>query len=858
MNCNLRTKLIQLQESLWFFPHCSLQFRPRNRISSTVRVSELESPSSSSAPPLFASLALASPFHLPIYLYTMEQNILELATKHNSLERAMKHNILELVTEQKDIDLDQGWDCIQKGMIKLKGILEGGVDQFTAEEYMMLYTTIYNMCTQKPPHDYYSQQPYTKYRKLLEEYISSDVLPSFREKHDECLLRELVQRWANHKLMGRWLSLFFQYLDRFFIARRSLPTLKEVGVACFRELVYKEVCEKARYAVITQINREREGLKIDRALLKNVVDIFVDIGMSQMDCYEDDFEKPMLENTEVYYRQTALKWKEDPWPYYMMKSEVRLWKETTMVSYFMHSSTNEKLLEKVRNQLLVKFPEKFDKKNSGCLALIRDDMVEDLSRMYRIYREIPGGLDSIASMFKQHIIYEGTQLVKQAKDAASNQPASSSNNVYFIYSCCGQEQVLIRKVIELHAKYLASVRKCFLNRALFHRTTKEAFEDICNKTVGGARSAELLSIFCDNILKKGGSEKLSDEDIKGILEKAVKLLVCVGDKDLFSELYRQKLARRLLYGYSANKEHENYIIALVKSECGICFTSKMEGMMRDMTLSKDNQSEFEKYLVDNPNEHPGFDLSVNVLSGRFWPVFNSSDLHLPSEMVRGVEVFNEFYKKIKSEHRNRKLKWNYSLGFCRLTGKFEQNNIDIVTSTCQATPQTYLTGASLSATILLLFNTSDRLSYSEIMTQSNLGHEVLVPMLHSLSCAKYEILIKTPSNKTVAQTDYFEFNPKFNDRMKGISIPLPVGNKRNKGVENVYKDRGLVIDAAIVRIMKSRKVLSHQQLVMECVEALRPRFEADIKVIKKRMGGLITREYLRRDEDNASLFWYVN
>lgn len=64
------------------------------------------------------------------------------------------------------------------------------------------------------------------------------VLPSLREKHDEFMLRELVNRWANHKVMVRWLSRFFNYLDRYFIARRSLPALNEVGLTCFRDLVY--------------------------------------------------------------------------------------------------------------------------------------------------------------------------------------------------------------------------------------------------------------------------------------------------------------------------------------------------------------------------------------------------------------------------------------------------------------------------------------------------------------------------------------------------------------------------------------------------------------------------------------------
>lgn len=47
----------------------------------------------------------------------------------------------------------------------------------------------------------------------------------------------------------------------------------------------------------------------------------------------------------------------------------------------------------------------------------------------------------------------------------------------------------------------------------------EAFEVFCNKGVGGSSTAELLATFCDNILRNGGDEKLSDSDIEDTLKK---------------------------------------------------------------------------------------------------------------------------------------------------------------------------------------------------------------------------------------------------------------------------------------------------------------------------------------------------
>jgi cullin 1 len=82
-------------------------------------------------------------------------------------------------------------------------------------------------------------------------------------------------------------------------------------------------------------------------------------------------------------------------------------------------------------------------------------------------------------------------------------------------------------------------------------------------------------------------------------------------------------------------------------------------------------------------------------------------------------------------------------------------------------------------------------------------------------------------------------------------------DERKKVIEDVDKDRRYAIDAAIVRTMKSRKVLQHQQLVLEVVQQLSRMFTPDFKLIKKRVEDLIGREYLERDKDNPQLFRYL-
>ncbi|KAK6115025.1 hypothetical protein DH2020_007294 [Rehmannia glutinosa] len=355
----------------------------------------------------------------------------------------------------KIIEWGEGWDFVQVGIRKQMIIIEGALEtQFDSEEYMMLY----DMCTQDHPHDY-SNRLYEKYNEVLADYVSSTIMPSLRDKHDVFMLRELVKQWTTHKNLVTWLSRLFHYLDRYLVLWNKLSPVKEAGLACFRDL----------------IDQEREGEQIDRALLKNVLDIFVEVGMGQLDYYENDFENVFLIDTAAYYHRKASVWiVEYTCPDYMLKVEQCLNTEKDRVSHYLHSSSETKLLEKVLEKLLLAYANQLLKKeHSGLRALLRDD---------------------------KHVRSEGMAVIQQAEDAAS-------------------DKALVTKLMELHDKYYACVTDSFSNNSLFHTALKEVFEEFCNKFVGGTSCAELLASYCDNIVKNGGNEKLSDKAIEEVSDK---------------------------------------------------------------------------------------------------------------------------------------------------------------------------------------------------------------------------------------------------------------------------------------------------------------------------------------------------
>lgn len=74
--------------------------------------------------------------------------------------------------------------------------------------------------------------------------------------------------------------------------------------------------------------------------------------------------------------------------------------------------------------------------------------------------------------------------------------------------------------------------------------------------------------------------------------------------------------------------------------------------------------------------------------------------------------------------------------------------------------------------------------------------------------------------------------------------------ERRETRSKVDEDRKHEIEAAIVRVMKARKRMQHNSLVAEVTQQLKARFLPHPMVIKKRIEGLIEREYLARTPED--------
>lgn len=97
--------------------------------------------------------------------------------------------------------------------------------------------------------------------------------------------------------------------------------------------------------------------------------------------------------------------------------------------------------------------------------------------------------------------------------------------------------------------------------------------------------------------------------------------------------------------------------------------------------------------------------------------------------------------------------------------------------------------------------------------------------------------------------------PCFSGRSKAAGEEKKQLVESEEAMKQVEQERELALDAMIVRIMKSRRILKHNDLLLE-INKLSTLFQPQPKMINKRIESLIERDYLKRDEEQryASCF----
>jgi len=311
------------------------------------------------------------------------------------------------------------------------------------------------------------------------------------------------------------------------------------------------------------------------------------------------------------------------------------------------------------------------------------------------------------------------------------------------------------------------------------------------------------------------------------------------DKYSFAKYYARCLAKRLLFGKPTLSVEQNMITKL-KEECGDKYTSKLEEMFNDIQCSQEAMEQFNEFLVEC-KVSLALEFNVRIVGKEYWPLLSVANCNFPDKITRCCEIFQQFYLP---KHRRRNLNWKLSVGTAEIRATFTSRTYRLTVSTYQMC-------------ILLLFNKSNELSFKAIEEATNIPFNYLKKALSALTFGKYRILLKKPKTKEMEETDNFSFNENF--KCKLISIKLPaIKQYVEKPIQPFIDDeKRLLIEAAIVRIMKARKKMQHNILIAETTTELSSKFYAKPQVIEKLIEGLIEREYLERWNVDKNVYHYL-
>jgi len=357
----------------------------------------------------------------------------------------------------------------------------------------------------------------------------------------------------------------------------------------------------------------------------------------------------------------------------------------------------------------------------------------------------------------------------------------------------------------------------------------------------------------------GHANKMSENEVLGKLDNVITIFKYLSDKDVFEDFYKQHLAQRLLQTKSHSDHFEKAMIARLKSECGHQYTSKLEGMFTDINKSREIMEQWQTIYGSNNDDEKmenAVHLNAKVLTNGYWPSPSKKGCILPSNLQILCSKFRSFYC---DQHSGRKLIFDTSRGSAELRVEFDAAPKDLVVHTYQMC-------------VLLLFNDNDTLTWKQIIQKLKIDKsEIQEWERHILALAhpKVKVLHKRPNKKVLLLEDTFTFNRKYKNQRVRVNIGIldNSANRKNKLLLNqkekpavpqqVMESRKNRVEAAIVRIMKARKKLRHQQLIVEVVHQLQARFNPDPQFIKQRIAALIEREYLERDADDRRLYHYL-
>ena len=701
------------------------------------------------------------------------------------------------MTTKKTIITD--FNKVWEEEVMIKGIipLENNLD-FLAKGNGIdnkVYIEIYSVCYDlcvQREPNNFAKELYAKHQVVMCNFLERKFLSK------SITLEQFIEYYPLYLIMNKWLNNFMMYLNRFHIKVNNLPVLSDSGIEYFKKVVFNQLKSRLYEMINIKINNYRDGNSIDFYLIKNVLSIFDDIDRK---IYLDEYIPAFLEGLQMYYRVKSAKLLAENSSDGMIDKYIKLVHENIDAEWLL-IETNFRSLTKDKSLKILY--DVFIKDNSENLLnaferYVRSDEYSNINMAYLLFLYIDDGKKLMSSRITDII----TSLCTEHLNA--------------------EPDILIESFIQIYDKFIVILDNPCNNDNAIALAIKCAFSNLLNKENPKFKYEEIFAQYINKALKTP-----DNPNIEAHLKKLIYMINCFTSKDLFEEYYRILLSKRFLAQQITNIDIESFFIQQLKIAIGVTFTVKLTGIINDVISCKEHSTEW-----DNKRSDLGLiDNEVQILTATHWPSLIKPNVKLPLELQQVVANFNKFYVE---KYPQRKLEFILSQGTVSIKAKINKMTYEFIVNTLQAV-------------VLNAFNIKSSYTMFDLIEYTGIPGEMLAKLLHSLYNEKVKILLKNENTFTI--------NDKYVSKLRKVKIPMVSLEENKTNTNKLSEERSMLIDMALVRIMKSRKVMTFPNLLLE-VQRQITFFKADTPSIKKRIESLIEREYLERDETDSTTFKYL-
>ena len=710
------------------------------------------------------------------------------------------------------------------------------------EPYERLYRGVENICRKGE-----AARLSDMLTSRFEKHLAGEVLESMKREDswaaedDVATLATVLRHWKIWSTQLRSIRSAFSYLDRSYlltIRAKESEQINDMGIRKFKQAVFgtRRTPEEdslgakiiASMCQLVEYDRRGDG-RFDAALLKETIAM-----LHVLNVYGRSFEPRFLAESHSFLEDFAKERSENySLKDYITSCQQLLGREKLRSdTYNFDSTTKRQLLGDAHAVLIDGYSSKL--LNGGSIAKLLDD--NDVASMKSLYELLR--LSSLQKRLKEPWV----EYIQETGKAIVGDAARSAEMVMRLLLLRRSLDVMIRDAFDGDEDFTYGLRESF-RIFINNRASASAWN------TGTSKVGEMIAKHIDSLLRTGlkglppallsdhkdraaaelsGVASTGDEDaeLDRQLDNVIELFRFIDGKDVFEAFYKKDLARRLLLGKSADNAVEQSMLSKLKSECGSSFTHNLEQMFKDQETSKQVLTAFQTSRQEAGRGRVATELHVNILSEAAWPSYPDMQVLLPKEVLNRIVEFENYYK---GRYSGRKLTWKPYLSHCVIKARFNRGPKELQVS-------------GLQGVVLMLFTDAEEqgkevLSYEDVSQASGLKGGDLKRTLQSLACGRARVLTKHPKGREVTETDTFSVNKAFTDpkfKVKINQVQLSETKEENKAThERVVADRQFETQAAIVRIMKSRKSMTHALLVAEVINQTKSRGAMDPQQIKQ-------------------------